>query len=172
MAQITNLTISIGGLESRILGFPVSLGTPATPQNCRRVTLNFLMTFSPQEVGLTYRLYALLFANDNKPEDTDDGTYPFIFGEDVGLTKIAELGTNIGWSIFPKSYINLTVTNVSMPYTISDYVLEKALNEDDLVNIRPMGPGNPPLVYEHKDELLARIILSQVAEIKSIPQPL
>lgn len=168
MAQITNLNIAIGAVENLSFGISLPPAPPPPLRKYKRVTLNFVMTFSPQEVGLTYRLSAQLFANDNAMDDIDDGRT--FFGENGGLTKISDFQQNDRWNLFPKSYKEIIVTSTSMPYTISEYVLRDSLNEDTAFGFVPSPTGPKPV--SHKDELLARVLLSQVAEIKSTPEAL
>lgn len=57
-----------------------------------------------------------------------------------------------------------------MPREIFKYVKEELLNEDPKVDFTGF-PHNPRII-PHKDELLARVTLSQVAEVKSVPAAL
>jgi len=173
MAQIQNLTINVGELENRRLDTSLRLpGQPPAPDvPCHKVTLNFVMNFSPGEIGLTYRLGAILYANDRQEDDSDESSFVFLpLSENGGLTELANLTASApNHILFPRSFQTIEVTATSMPQEISRYVLADTLNEDPAVDTT----GRPPFrLTPHKDELLARVSLSQVAEVKSVPEPL
>jgi len=175
MAQIQNLAITVGPIENVVLESGLRLpGQPApAPVPCRKISLRFNMAFSPGELGLTYRLSATLYANDRSEDDLDDGIFtPFYsFSEDAGLTEISNLtASDRRLILFPKTYQTVQVTDVNMPREIFKYVKEELLNEDPKVDFTGF-PHNPRII-PHKDELLARVTLSQVAEVKSVPAAL
>lgn len=174
MAKIKDLTMTVGNIESLPDGRIRIQGSPIPPNNdYRKVTLNFVMEFGASEIGLKYRLYATLFANDRQIDDVDDGVSISLgAGENVGLTKIIDL-TELGrpLNFFNNTYFDVDVNNVSMPLSIGKYVLNEKLNEDSNIDI--INPGSPPFrLRHHKDELLARVTLATVAETTSRPTAL
>lgn len=171
MAQIKDLTINIGPIEQVVLYTGIRIFSqpepPAVP--CRKVTLAFNMAFSEGEIGLQYRLAATLFANDRPEDDEDDGiATPFYsFLENEGLTELSNLtAEDRGFTIFPRTYQSIRATAISIPKQIFKYIRTETLNEDPKIDFS----GFPrPRINFHKDELLARVVLSQVAEVKSEP---
>jgi hypothetical protein len=175
MAQIQNLKITIGdSIENVVLDTAIRLpGQPPAPAvPCRKVTLKFDMIFSEGEIGLNYRLSAILYANDRAGDDLDDGVSFLPFSEDVGLTTIQNLtATDRRWSLFSSSYETVPVTSTRTPKEIIKYVRQAALDEDPKVDFyRPPHPR--PWIVAHNDELLARVTISHVAEEKSVPATL
>lgn len=176
MAQIQNLIITVNDLIENVvldtaIRFPGQPPAPAVP--CRKVKLNFDMVFSEGEIGLNYRLTAILYANDRAGDDLDDGVSFLPFSEDVGLTTIQNFtATGRRWNFFPSSYETVPVTSTRIPKEIIKYVSITALDEDPKVDFNGGPPRPRPWFVAHKDELLVRVTISHVAEKKSDPATL
>ncbi len=167
MATISNVTLTIGttnvGPESRI-----QLLVPPPPPDTREyrlVTVGATLNFSPQEIGLTYKLYAALYATDNPSNETDSfgSSAPFLFGEDAGVTKLDNMVKNNRFFLLtPKEYQDVTVNATTIPISFSRNILLDTLNEDTDISFG--GPLNGFRTIYLQDELFARVWLTTVGQ--------
>ena len=165
MAQVSNVTLEIGttnvGPERN---FPLIPPPPPPDTEYRLVTVRANLNFAPQEIGLSFKLYAALYATDNPSDDTDDAiTIPFPFREDAGVTELSNLVKDNRFVVFvPKGYETITVTATTMPISFTRHILLKTLNEDEDLTISSF-PNRPRTIYL-QDELFARIWLTTVGQ--------
>jgi hypothetical protein len=166
MAQVSNVTFAIGttnvGPEQN---FPVFPPRPPDTREYRLVTVGATLNFTPQEIGLVFKLYAALYATDNTSDDTDsfENPTPFLFGEDAGVTKLDNMIKKGRHLVFiPKEYQDITVNAVSMPISFSRHILLNILNEDTDVTFG--DPLNGFQTIYLQDELFARVWLTTVGQ--------
>lgn len=164
MAQVSNVTLIIGtanvGPERN---FPV-LPPPPSPdtREYRLVTVSATLNFTPQEIGLNFKLYAALYATDNSSDDTDilSSSPPFPFYEDAGVTKLDNMVKDSRYFVFvPKEYQDITVSATTMPISFSKHILLDTLNED--IDLKIVFP--PRTIYL-QDELFARVWLTTIGQ--------
>lgn len=166
MAQVTNVTLGIGttnvGPEpNRLIISP----PPPDTRQYRLVTVGATLNFTPQEMGLTFKLYAALYATDNPSEDTDSliSPPPALFREDAGVTKLDNMIKDSRFFNFvPKEYQEITVSATTMPVGFSRHIMLDTLNEDTDLTF-----GNPVSGFRTiylQDELFARVWLTTVGQ--------
>ncbi|MDZ7897406.1 MAG: hypothetical protein U5N85_05180 [Arcicella sp.] len=167
MAQVSNVILEIGTINvGPERSFPV-LPPPPPPdtREYRLVTVRANLNFAPQEIGLSYKLYAALYSTDNPSEDIDSfgGSAPFLLREDAGVTELSNMVKDNRFIVFvPKGYETISVTASTMPISFSKNLLLKTLNEDEDLTI--FSFPNPPRTIYLQDELFARVWLTTVGQ--------
>jgi hypothetical protein len=166
MATVSNITLEIGttnvGPERSI---PIIGSTPPDTRQYRLVTVRADLNFTPEEMGLSYRVRAALFATDSTLEDSDDGI-GLSLREDAGVTQLENMVKDNNAIFFlSKEYNTIVVNATVMPQIFTRKILLTKLDEDPKVDFDPgREPERLPHIYFHQDELFARVTVLTVGQ--------